>query len=659
MLANKPLSVFCAVVLSILAVYSKAEEHVGRQSRAAIANRNDLWTNGIIHYSFDDNISPRLRGLLEEAMTEWQDATCLLFVLRNKEEHYIKFESHPNREYCTCNSVGRRRGEQVIKLGFSCQSKGELLHTLGHVIGLWHEQARPDRDRYVRILRDNIETGQEMNFEKREVFSVDYQGRDYDFGSIMHLSARAYSKDGAETTKVLDKYKEVAKSVLGQRDQLSHGDIEQVNTLYNCPTRTVGPGVLNITILEAAGLTQSANPRVEVTAVDSNGHEVTLYTTEKKLGQDDVRNPQWEETLQFPIQAPMDWQFFRIRILAGIELNDVPLAMPVTVSIVPGEYREQRHCINANQNCKEYLDYGYEYIVDGDECDSNPCVNGDCTDLFVDYMCTCQRGYAGRNCDIDVSGDSCENNPCNAVGSYPDLCVDGFFDFTCSCRPGYGGKDCSVYTCDSQPCRNLQPCIPSDNDRRFNCACNPSYYGDLCEHNRCSPNPCHNEGTCNLVPTVEKGYACDCISVWNATTDCATHETRCLSIRIKSASNLPGTDGPFGGAIDPYVRLWIHAKNGVTQMVTTGVKNGRNPVWNFGFNINCEHGEHKWEKFTYEVWDDDGFLLFDDDKLESGEYHLTQWGQRFPACNVRVGRVLYDIYYYIRGGSGAWRSTCP
>ena len=137
-------------------------------------------------------------------MTEWQDESCLLFLPRDQQDDYVKFYNHPNEEYCTCDSVGRRGGEQVIKLGYSCQSKGKLLHTIGHVIGLWHEQARPDRDRYIQILNNNIEPGQAMNFEKREDFSVNYQGRGYDFGSIMHLSGTAYSKDGSDTSKVLN-----------------------------------------------------------------------------------------------------------------------------------------------------------------------------------------------------------------------------------------------------------------------------------------------------------------------------------------------------------------------------------------------------------------------------------------------------------------------
>ena len=44
------------------------------------------------------------------------------------------------------------------------------------------------------------------------------------------------------------------------------------------------------------------------------------------------------------------------------------------------------------------------YIVDIDECASNPCQNaGTCTDAVDGYTCGCVAGYNGDNCETGMS----------------------------------------------------------------------------------------------------------------------------------------------------------------------------------------------------------------------------------------------------------------
>ena len=72
---------------------------------------------------------------------------------------------------------------------FKKQNEGSLLHELGHVIGFWHEQSRPDRDSHVNVDKNAIEEGRLYNFYKSSWQYVDTKNVSYDVSSIMHYSA--------------------------------------------------------------------------------------------------------------------------------------------------------------------------------------------------------------------------------------------------------------------------------------------------------------------------------------------------------------------------------------------------------------------------------------------------------------------------------------
>jgi hypothetical protein len=160
-------------------------------------------------------------------MDYWQRVTNVRFVElteenRNYYRDYVAFV--PEYGQLCASFVGRRGGRQEVFLSPRCDFR-ILLHEIGHVLGLWHEQSRLDRDYYIAIIWENIEERARYNFEKRTTDGVDY--KQYDYQSIMHYSPYAFSKNGKKTIEPL-----FPGVVIGQQQIPSSGDVAAVNALY-------------------------------------------------------------------------------------------------------------------------------------------------------------------------------------------------------------------------------------------------------------------------------------------------------------------------------------------------------------------------------------------------------------------------------------------
>ena len=78
---------------------------------------------------------------------------------------YIIITTTPEKcQHSGSNSIGRKGGKQHIRLAINCDTS-TFMHELLHAVGFKHEQSRPDRDTYVNILWENIESGFKHNFD--------------------------------------------------------------------------------------------------------------------------------------------------------------------------------------------------------------------------------------------------------------------------------------------------------------------------------------------------------------------------------------------------------------------------------------------------------------------------------------------------------------
>ncbi|XP_062291182.1 high choriolytic enzyme 1-like [Scomber scombrus] len=178
-----------------------------------------------VPYTISSEYSTDQCNLINRILQDFNNYTCIRFQLRSSGEHnYLHFFSGNG-----CWSyLGRQGGKQLVSLKRNgCLYTSTVQHEALHALGFHHEQVRSDRDNYVNIFTQNIESGQEHNFKKVQTNNL---GTPYDFNSVMHYSKYTFSKNGKPTI--------VAKSNpnldFGRATTLSANDIARVNKLYNC-----------------------------------------------------------------------------------------------------------------------------------------------------------------------------------------------------------------------------------------------------------------------------------------------------------------------------------------------------------------------------------------------------------------------------------------
>ena len=72
-------------------------------------------------------------------------------------------------------------GKQDVSLQSNgCVYQNIVIHELLHAVGFAHEQTRPDRDQYVTINYNNIQSGTESNFQRYLTSDVNTLNKAYD-----------------------------------------------------------------------------------------------------------------------------------------------------------------------------------------------------------------------------------------------------------------------------------------------------------------------------------------------------------------------------------------------------------------------------------------------------------------------------------------------
>ena len=215
-----------------------------------LAYQNQLWpkTGGVAVIPYIITNAP---SALMTAISQFNStfAGLIQFTPRGTQANYVNFDFDSGNLSGTCESnVGMAGGEQEVTGSYAC-SLGTLLHEMGHVVGLFHEQSRSDRNFFVTFNYANVIKGSIDNFNQ---LTDDNQNlTSYDFASIMHYIPYAFSRNGGPTLET-----KPAGIPMSNTVGYTASDIDGIERLYGAaPTKvtvTSNPVGLSVVVDGAA-----------------------------------------------------------------------------------------------------------------------------------------------------------------------------------------------------------------------------------------------------------------------------------------------------------------------------------------------------------------------------------------------------------------------
>jgi hypothetical protein len=115
------------------------------------------WPNGRVPYHLESNFNDTEREQIASAILFFERNTCIRWVRKLDNESNSVFITRSKNGCFSGVGFSGVTNENLLNLGIGCFSLQTIMHEMMHRIGFIHEHSRPDRNKYVEIIEENIE----------------------------------------------------------------------------------------------------------------------------------------------------------------------------------------------------------------------------------------------------------------------------------------------------------------------------------------------------------------------------------------------------------------------------------------------------------------------------------------------------------------------
>jgi len=223
----------------------------GNKQATPSYGKGRTWPQATLKYCFAPDLKVPAKEAVKYAISQIEmTTTCVKFTnvglapgtRKCKNEPAVYVTSLDNGCWSHIGLIPVKRGsnkpsQQLNLQSPGCDTVGVAIHEFLHALGMVHEQARSDRNEYVRIAYDNMDNKYKKEFNTEPKAD---KARAYDIMSVMHYGVTTFSNNGKQTIEVLPKgyeryttnSSEFHKFHVGNRIGMTQSDADQLADLY-------------------------------------------------------------------------------------------------------------------------------------------------------------------------------------------------------------------------------------------------------------------------------------------------------------------------------------------------------------------------------------------------------------------------------------------